>query len=79
MKFNNKNLHILSAKTMKFKKKELDDIGNAKLFKYFGVEFTLANIPTNGTFVFDVYVQFERRTDHILKLKIQRRKMAEQY
>lgn len=78
MKLNKKKLHILTAKTTKFKKKGLDDFGNQKLLKYFGLEFTLANIPTNGTYLFDVVVQFERRTDHILEFRIQRRKMAVQ-
>jgi hypothetical protein len=69
-------LHILSAKTEKPEKKCLDGSSGAPTtFGDYSLEVTLANVPTNGAYLFDVFMQFGNGLKQIVRIKIQKRKV----
>jgi len=68
-------LYILSAKTAKPKKAWLEGpSGGPTIIGEYELEFTLANIPSNGEYVFDVNMQMKNENEFI-RLKIEKRKV----
>ena len=61
-----KKLHVLSTKTVK---------NGTNLAQGYKMEFTLANVATNGKYVFDFDVQF-KNSKQIVAIKIQKRKVG---
>lgn len=74
MNLENGTLHILSAKTAISKNKWLKAIfGRPKKCE---LEFTLANLATNGAYIFDVNIEFGKGGNkQIVGIKIQKRKV----
>ena len=56
-------------------KRSLDDYGFPRVFGEYSLEFTLANLPTNGQYLFDVCVEFGNGLKQIYGIKIQKRKV----
>jgi len=72
----------LSTRTVKVKKKLLEGssiehptILDETLFGENEIEFTLAHVPTNGEYRFDVNVKLTNGLNHIVGIKIQKRKV----
>jgi hypothetical protein len=51
----------------------MKDFSNASV--EYSLEFTLANLPTNGAYVFDVEVKSENEFEQIAGIKIRKRKV----
>ena len=72
-------MHILSAKNFKPEVKKLD--GSSRIRTKIGqyeLKFTLANMPTNGAYLFDVEVKFGNEgLKQIVGISIKKRKVKQ--